>query len=633
MEPTLLYLLGPDPEDPAAVWKKLADQFQKKTWANKLTLRRKLHNLKQNDGQSVQKHVKALTEIFDEPSIIRDPLDEENQVVHLLASLPELYDTLVTALEASPDVPKLAVITERLLHEERKWKEKEVAGDAEVKAMALKHRKAGKGPKCHHCGKIGHIKRECWKLGESSGKDHDAHPRSIVKKPHKKQKACAAEQEETDEDEEIIGLVAEHALATSKKSNWIVDSGATCHMCKDEKVFDHISVLDVPQDITVGDGYSVRATGKGNVILDMYLPNGKIERCKLADVLLVKDLSYNLLSISKAAATGKKFEFEQSFCKVVNDKHGVIATATKYGNLYYLNCAGSIEDNKDHQTAMKCASKNDETKECIWHRRYGHLGARNLERIAKEQLVDGFNYNPEKKPSFCEPCIDGKQCRMPFPKTGVERSEELLSVVHSDVCGKIETKSLNGAEYFVTLIDDKSRFIWVYPLKHKSEVFKKFSEWRALVEKSSGMKVKVLRKDNGGEYTSKEFKEYLTKPGIQHELTVPKTPQQNGVAERMNRTLVESIRSMLADLKLPKCFWAEVLSTATYLHNRCPTNAVEGKTPYEAWTGNKPNVGHLRIFGCDAYPHIRKDERSKLGLKTKRSIFLGYGNGVKGYRL
>ena len=633
VEPKLLYLLGPDPEDPVAVWKKLADQFQKKTWANKLTLRRKLHNLKLKDGQSVQKHVKALTEIFDKLSIIGDPLDEENQVVHLLASLPESYDMLVTALEASPEVPKLDVVTERLLHEESKRREKEVAEDAEVKAMPSKHRKAGKGPKCHHCGKIGHIKRECWKLAESSGKDHDAHQRNFVKKPPKKQKACAAEQEETDEDEEIVGLVVEHALATSKMSNWIVDSGATCHMCHDEEAFDHISVLDVSQDITVGDGYSVRATGKGNVILDIHLPNGKIKKCRLADVLLVKDLSYNLLSISKAAATGKKFEFEQSVCKVVDDKHGVIATATKYGNLYYLNCVGSIKDNKKHQAAMKCASRSEETKEWIWHRRYGHLGARNLERIAKEQLVDGFDYDAAKTPSFCEPCVDGKQCRMSFPKTGGERSEELLGVVHSDICGKIETKSLSGAEYFVTFIDDKSRVVWAYPLKHKNEVFKKFIEWKALVEKSSGMKVKVLRTDNGGEYTSNEFEDYLTKHGIQHELTVPKTPQQNGVAERMNRTLVESIRSMLADSQLPKRFWAEALSTAAYLRNRCPTNAVKGKTPYEAWTGNKPNVGHLRIFGCDAYAHIPKDERRKLDSKTKRSIFLGYGNGVKGYRL
>ena len=133
---------------------------------------------------------------------------------------------------------------------------------------------------------------------------------------------------------------------------------------------------------------------------------------------------------------------------------------------------------------------------------------------------------------------------------------------------------------------------YVYPLKHKSEVFKKFSEWRALVEKSGGMKVKVLWTDNGGEYMFKEFEKYLTKHGIQHEVTVQKTPQQNGIAERMNSTLVESIRSILADSKLPKCFWAEALSIATYLHNHCPTNAVEGKTPYEAWNDNKPNVAN-----------------------------------------
>ena len=118
VDPTLLYLLGPDPQNPAVVWKKLADQFQKKTWANKLALQRKLYNLKLKYGQSMQKHVKMLIEIFDELSIIGDPLDEENQVVHLLASLAESYDMLVTALESSPEVPKLQIVTERLLYED-----------------------------------------------------------------------------------------------------------------------------------------------------------------------------------------------------------------------------------------------------------------------------------------------------------------------------------------------------------------------------------------------------------------------------------------------------------------------------------------------------------------------------------
>ena len=139
------------------------------------------------------------------------------------------------------------------------------------------------------------------------------------------------------------------------------------------------------------------------------------------------------------------------------------------------------------------------------------------------------------------------------------------------------------------------------------------------------MKVKVLRTDNGGEYTSKEFAQYLKKRGTQHQLTVPKRPRQNGVAERMNRTLIEIIRSILADLELSKGFWAEALSHATHLRNRSPTNAVQDKTPYEAWTCNKPNVSHLRISGCDAYAHVPKDERSKFDSKTRRNIILGYG--------
>ena len=203
-------------------------------------------------------------------------------------------------------------------------------------------------------------------------------------------------------------------------------------------------------------------------------------------------------------------------------------------------------------------------------------------------------------------------------------------MVHSDVCGKIETKSPSGAEYFAALIDDESRFVWVYTLKHKSEVFEKFTEWKSMVEKSSGTKVKVLRTDNGGEYTSKEFEQYLKKQGPQHGLTVPKTPQQSGVAERMNKTLVETIRSMIEDSELPRRFWVEALSTATYLPNHPPTNAVQDKTPHEAWTGSKPNVSHLRAFECYTYAPVPKDERSKLDPKTRRSIFHGYEEGVTG---
>ena len=175
--------------------------------------------------------------------------------------------------------------------------------------------------------------------------------------------------------------------------------------------------------------------------------------------------------------------------------------------------------------------------------------------------------------------------------------------------------------------------MWVYILKHKDDVFLCFLEWKALVERSTNQKLKALRTDNVGEYMSTEFQTYLKKEGVRHELAVPKTPEQNGVAERMNRTLVEGFRAMLADARLPHRFWAEALSTPVYLRNRSPAMAVKGMTPFEALTGEKPNVEHLRVFRCAAYAHVAKDDRKKLDVKSRKCILLGYGTETKGYRL
>ena len=167
VQPSLLYLLG-DPVDPTIVWNKLADQFQKKTWVNKLALRRRLYSLKLRNKDPVQQHIKSMTEIFEELSVIGDPIEEEDHVVHLLASLPESFDMLVTALEASAEVPKLETVTGHLLHEERKLKEKSSGNDDDggygAKAFIGKQRYNNKGPKCYHCGKVGHIKCHCDEL-------------------------------------------------------------------------------------------------------------------------------------------------------------------------------------------------------------------------------------------------------------------------------------------------------------------------------------------------------------------------------------------------------------------------------------------------------------------------------------
>jgi len=194
-------------------------------------------------------------------------------------------------------------------------------------------------------------------------------------------------------------------------------------------------------------------------------------------------------------------------------------------------------------------------------------------------------------------------------------------------------KFLGGSKYMLIIIDDNTRYVWIYFLKTKDEVFKYFMLWKAMVEKSTGRKVKTLRSDNGGEYTSKQFQDYLDSEGVKHERTIPKTPQQNGVAERFNRTIIEMVRTMLIQSKLPQKFWAEALATAVHLRNISPTKAVDCMTPYQALNGRRPNVSYLRPFGCVAYVHIPKDEQKKLDNTGKKCILMGYGKNIKGYRL
>jgi IS30 family transposase len=198
------------------------------------------------------------------------------------------------------------------------------------------------------------------------------------------------------------------------------------------------------------------------------------------------------------------------------------------------------------------------------------------------------------------------------------RASKLLELVHSDVCGPMKTTSRGGARYFVTFIDDFSRKIHVYLLRTKGEVFDKFKEYKALVDNQTDMKIKTFRSNNGGEFVSKKFDNFLHECGIQRQTSAPYTPQQNGVAERANRTIMECVRSMIPTQGLDLEFWAEAVNTVVYIKNQCPTKAFESKTPQEAWTGRKPNVSHLRVFGCKAFAHILDEKKSKL---VSNSIF------------
>ena len=209
----------------------------------------------------------------------------------------------------------------------------------------------------------------------------------------------------------------------------------------------------------------------------------------------------------------------------------------------------------------------------------------------------------------------------------------MLEVIHSDVCGPMQTPTFSGKRYFVTFIDDKYHFCKVFLLRNKSEVAAKFSDFVAFAETQTGNRVKSLRSDNGGEYTSGNMAKFCSAHGIVQTFTPPYTPQLNGVAERMNRTLVECARCMIKHAGLPKMYWGEAVTTATFLRNRCPTRAVShDKSPHEVWTGKKPLLANLKVFGCHAYVMVPKEKRTKFDDKSVRCRFLGYSDHEKAYR-
>jgi len=237
----------------------------------------------------------------------------------------------------------------------------------------------------------------------------------------------------------------------------------------------------------------------------------------------------------------------------------------------------------------------------------------------------------EKQEHLHEGCLFGKQHRLPFP-IGLSRGTHVGHLVHSDVCGPISVPAIGGSVYFLTLKDDFSGYCTIYFIKQKSEVMGLFQNYAKRIQVEFGRSVGALRTDNGGEFIGKAFESWLLENSIRHETTVAYTPEQNGVAERTNRTILESARSMLHFAGLPLKLWAEACNTAVYLLNRVATKTVDGKTPYEVWRGVKPNLAHIRVFGSTIYVHVPKEKRSKLEPKSIKCSHVGYCELQKGFR-
>jgi hypothetical protein len=585
-------------------WDTLKSNFERETLANKLFLKKQYFRSEMSEGTSVRNHLRHMKELTDKLSAIGSPISEEDQVVSLLGSLPQSYSALVTALEARVDNLDLTYVQQALLHEEQKRSDCSTDKKAGESALMSKPKKSRKAIKCYGCGEKGHKKPDC----------------PNKKRTKEEHKAKTAEDNCPDD-----AFTASVTSVTGKQTDqWIIDSGASRHMTKDAKWLRDYQKFEQPELVGLGDGRCVAAIGIGNAYLNMTFKVSAPKEIVMYNVLHVPDLACNLFSVRAATSKGNVIQFTDSRCYIRNSKGGLCGMGSIKGKLYYLSC--EVVPGDQASVASECYD--------LWHQRLGHINKQQLMEIVQKDMATGISVSKQESVSICEGCIKGKMNRQPFKAVGEIRSKKPLEVVHSDVCGPMRTESIGGSRYFVTFTDDFTRLCVVHFVRQKSDVLAKFKEYKAYAENKLGYKIGALRCDNGGEYMSNAFRSYLKENGISSEVTTPHTPEQNGVAERMNRTLIESAKAMLSHSGMPNKFWAEAVATAAYTRNRRPTRALKDNvTPYEKWYGRKPNLSNLRVFGCVAFAHIPEVERGKLDEKAQRVRFVGYSRVSKGYRV
>ncbi|GJR49832.1 putative ribonuclease H-like domain-containing protein [Tanacetum coccineum] len=313
-----------------------------------------------------------------------------------------------------------------------------------------------------------------------------------------------------------------------------------------------------------------------------------------------------------------------------NPKGGKITSRVpRKNNMYSVDLKNIVP--KGGLTCLFAKATSDESK--LWHRRLGHINFKTMNKLVKGNLVRGLPSKLFENNQTCVACQKGKQHRASCKSKTVSSISQPLHMLHMDLFGPTFVKSLMKKMYCLVVTDDYSRFSWVFFLATKDETSGILKSFITGVENLIDQRVKVIRCDNGTEFKNKEMNQFCERKGIKREFSVARTPQQNGVAERKNRTLIEAARTMLADSKLPTTFWAEAVNTACYVQNRVLVTKPHNKTPYELFLGRKPALGFMRPFGCPVTILNTIDHLGKFDGKADEGFFVGYSINSKAFRV
>ncbi|KAL1194913.1 Retrovirus-related Pol polyprotein from transposon TNT 1-94 [Cardamine amara subsp. amara] len=576
-------------------------------------------------SQTIHEHVTHMSNLASRLTSMGMEVHESFLVQFIINSLPPEYGQFQVNYNTIKDKWNFQELKAMLIQEEARLKKMKdqvalIAGlnkvSSSFKKPSGKDKKKDKGifkgpeskirkvVKCFFCKKEGHIKKDCSRRKAWFDKKGTQH----------------------------LFVCSELNLVEVPRNTWWLDSGASTHVSHIEQGFSTIQPLKgTERYLFMGNRMKARIEGIGTYRL--IFDTGcfiDLENC-----LYVPECARNLVSVSRLDDLG--FDF-----KIV---HGVFSLYRKdyfYGNgtlvdsLYKFNLDKSFSEslfNVENQGIKHSAS--NENSALLWHKRLCHISKERMMRLIKKELLPQLDFSDL---DVCIECIKGKQTKH-ITKKPATRSSQLLELIHTDICGPFDAPSWSGEKYFITFIDDYSRYGYTYLLHEKAESVNVLKVFIDEVERQLEKKVKVVRSDRGGEFYGRftesgqcpgPFAKLLESKGICAQYTMPGTPQQNGVAERRNRTLIEMVRSMLSNCKLPMSLWIYALKTATYILNRVPSKAVP-MTPFELFKGRKPSLRHLRVWGCPAEVKPYNPHENKLDSRTVSGYFIGYPEKSKGF--
>jgi transposase InsO family protein len=507
-----------------------------------------------------------------------------------------------------------------------------------------------KRPKCSHCKKPGQNEEKCWlKHPELAPEDFQKQVTDEKKKNPIRASVCQA-------------LRVFHKDSENPEG-WFMDSGANRYMTHDRALLKDFQSFSRPKEIELGDNSIIYSYGHGTVTL----PVGQrhtTSTITLRKVLYAPKLGINLISVRDIAKEFGSVTFDANNC-VISNRSGIpLATAsfsTKHG-LYQVNLtertvvatASASDDgtavtptkrsqddsgNEIRMTTESCTRRATSQLKSVldWHRRLGHVGAASIKLMARQSLADGLSVHSVDGNINCESCILTKQTFM-HHRTPSKPTSEPLELIHLDVNGPWNTPSLPrsqageinpipaGSIYSLVLVDDFTGMSWVYFYATKAQFYERFTEFKNMVEMQTGKRIKRMRSDQPKEFHSGRVSTLMQKSGIVFEASAIYTHEQNGKAERMNRTISDMARTMMVEACLPETMWAEAFQTACYIRDRMISRSSRNPptTPHEAFHGKKPNLEHIRPFGCLAYVTRSHELRQKLitPMAAYKAIFL-----------